>query len=72
MVVDSGLLPFLVGFMDSTEINIRTAALRAVGNICTVGDEFRRKVLVYGALNFACTSLMHDSDEIKKVAQAET
>ena len=39
MVIESGVVPFLVPLLSHSEIKLQTAALRAVGNIVTGTDE---------------------------------
>uniref|UniRef100_A0A8C8FNM9 Importin subunit alpha n=1 Tax=Oncorhynchus tshawytscha TaxID=74940 RepID=A0A8C8FNM9_ONCTS len=42
MVIDSGVVPFLVPLLSHQEVKVQTAALRAVGNIVTGTDEQTR------------------------------
>lgn len=39
VVIESGVVPFLVPLLSHSEIKLQTAALRAVGNIVTGTDE---------------------------------
>lgn len=50
MVIDSGVVPYLVPLLGNPEVKVQTAALRAVGNIVTGTDEQTQAVLNCSAL----------------------
>nr|KAG5701449.1 hypothetical protein BaRGS_032781 [Batillaria attramentaria] len=68
MVIDSGVVPFLVPLLSHQDVKVQTAALRAVGNIVTGTDEQTQVVLNCGALNHFRALLTHPKEKINKEA----
>ncbi len=71
MVLDSGVVPYLVPLLSHPEVKVQTAALRAVGNIVTGTDEQTQLVLNCGALNHMPALLTHAKEKINKVGFLE-
>uniref|UniRef100_A0A915IFY5 Uncharacterized protein n=1 Tax=Romanomermis culicivorax TaxID=13658 RepID=A0A915IFY5_ROMCU len=67
MVIDSGVVPFLVPLLGHSEVKVQTAALRAVGNIVTGSDEQTQVVLNCNALSYLPLLLQHPKEKINKV-----
>uniref|UniRef100_A0A8C9T5X9 Importin subunit alpha n=1 Tax=Scleropages formosus TaxID=113540 RepID=A0A8C9T5X9_SCLFO len=65
MVIDSGIVPHLVPLLSHQEV--KTAALRAVGNIVTGTDEQTQVVLNCEALAHFPALLTHPKEKINKV-----
>jgi hypothetical protein len=68
MVIDSGVVPFMVPLLSHNEVKVQTAALRALGNIVTGTDEQTQCVLNNGALMFFPQLLSHHKAKINKEA----
>uniref|UniRef100_A0AAR2LDH9 Importin subunit alpha n=1 Tax=Pygocentrus nattereri TaxID=42514 RepID=A0AAR2LDH9_PYGNA len=68
MVIESGVVPFLVPLLSHQEVKVQTAALRAVGNIVTGTDEQTQAVLNCDVLAHFPTLLTHPKDKINKEA----
>uniref|UniRef100_A0A915M816 Importin subunit alpha n=1 Tax=Meloidogyne javanica TaxID=6303 RepID=A0A915M816_MELJA len=68
LVIDSGVVQFLVPLLATPEVKVQTAALRAVGNIVTGTDEQTQLVLDCGALQLMQPLLSHTKDKINKEA----
>uniref|UniRef100_A0A665U9N7 Importin subunit alpha n=1 Tax=Echeneis naucrates TaxID=173247 RepID=A0A665U9N7_ECHNA len=66
MVIDSGIVPHLVPLLSHQEV--KTAALRAVGNIVTGTDEQTQVVLNCDALSHFPALLTHPKEKINKEA----
>uniref|UniRef100_A0A7N8XRB3 Karyopherin subunit alpha 3 n=1 Tax=Mastacembelus armatus TaxID=205130 RepID=A0A7N8XRB3_9TELE len=66
MVIDSGVVPFLVPLLSHQEV--KTAALRAVGNIVTGTDEQTQVVLNCDVLSHFPNLLTHPKEKINKEA----
>uniref|UniRef100_A0A8B9KMP8 Importin subunit alpha-4-like n=1 Tax=Astyanax mexicanus TaxID=7994 RepID=A0A8B9KMP8_ASTMX len=66
MVIESGVVPFLVPLLSHQEV--KTAALRAVGNIVTGTDEQTQAVLNCDVLSHFPLLLTHPKDKINKEA----
>uniref|UniRef100_A0A8C1T574 Importin subunit alpha n=1 Tax=Cyprinus carpio TaxID=7962 RepID=A0A8C1T574_CYPCA len=66
MVIDSGIVPYLVPLLSHQEV--KTAALRAVGNIVTGTDEQTQVVLNCDALGHFPALLTHPKEKINKEA----
>lgn len=67
MVIDSGVVQYLVPLLGHQEVKVQTAALRAVGNIVTGTDEQTQLVLDNGALQMMPPLLTHVKEKINKV-----
>ncbi|EDV25305.1 uncharacterized protein TRIADDRAFT_23692 [Trichoplax adhaerens] len=67
-VINTSIVPTLIGFMGAKEIKLQTAALRAVGNIVTGTDYHTQIVLDNGALNHFQNLLTHSKEKVKKEA----
>jgi hypothetical protein len=67
LVIDSGVVQFLVPLLGHPEVKVQTAALRAVGNIVTGTDEQTQLVLDCGALQMMPALLSHQKEKINKV-----
>ncbi|KAL7077620.1 hypothetical protein ACQ4LE_002832 [Meloidogyne hapla] len=68
LVIDSGVVQYLVPLLATPEVKVQTAALRAVGNIVTGTDEQTQLVLDCGALQLMQPLLSHTKDKINKEA----
>uniref|UniRef100_A0A9J8BD59 Importin subunit alpha n=1 Tax=Cyprinus carpio carpio TaxID=630221 RepID=A0A9J8BD59_CYPCA len=68
MVIDSGVVPFLVPLLSHQEVKVQTAALRAVGNIVTGTDEQTQVVLNCDVLSHFSNLLTHPKEKINKEA----
>uniref|UniRef100_A0A7N8WRK9 Importin subunit alpha n=1 Tax=Mastacembelus armatus TaxID=205130 RepID=A0A7N8WRK9_9TELE len=68
MVIDSGVVPFLVPLLSHQEVKVQTAALRAVGNIVTGTDEQTQVVLNCDVLSHFPNLLTHPKEKINKEA----
>ncbi|KAB1267523.1 Importin subunit alpha-4, partial [Camelus dromedarius] len=68
MVIDSGVVPFLVPLLSHQEVKVQTAALRAVGNIVTGTDEQTQVVLNCDVLSHFPNLLSHPKEKINKEA----
>ncbi|XP_031549257.1 importin subunit alpha-3-like [Actinia tenebrosa] len=68
LVIESGVVQFLVPLLSHQEIKLQTAALRAVGNIVTGTDEQTQVVLNHGALSHFTGLLNHPKEKIRKEA----
>ncbi|KAF4789549.1 Importin subunit alpha-4 [Turdus rufiventris] len=68
MVIDSGVVPFLVPLLSHQEVKVQTAALRAVGNIVTGTDEQTQVVLNCDVLSYFPHLLTHPKEKINKEA----
>uniref|UniRef100_A0A8D3D1M9 Importin subunit alpha n=1 Tax=Scophthalmus maximus TaxID=52904 RepID=A0A8D3D1M9_SCOMX len=68
MVIDSGVVPFLVPLLSHQEVKVQTAALRAVGNIVTGTDEQTQVVLNCDVLYHFSNLLTHPKEKINKEA----
>ncbi|KAJ7406554.1 Importin subunit alpha-4 [Pitangus sulphuratus] len=68
MVIDSGVVPFLVPLLSHQEVKVQTAALRAVGNIVTGTDEQTQVVLNCDVLSYFPNLLTHPKEKINKEA----
>ncbi|EDO31940.1 predicted protein, partial [Nematostella vectensis] len=68
LVIESGVVQYLVPLLSHQEIKLQTAALRAVGNIVTGTDEQTQVVLNHGALSHFTGLLTHHKEKIKKEA----
>jgi hypothetical protein len=68
LVIDSGVVQYLVPLLATSEVKVQTAALRAVGNIVTGTDEQTQLVLDCGALQLMHPLLSHTKDKINKEA----
>uniref|UniRef100_A0A914LD06 Importin subunit alpha n=2 Tax=Meloidogyne incognita group TaxID=654580 RepID=A0A914LD06_MELIC len=68
LVIDSGVVQFLIPLLATPEVKVQTAALRAVGNIVTGTDEQTQLVLDCGALQLMQPLLSHTKDKINKEA----
>lgn len=68
MVIDSGVVTFLVPLLSHKEVKVQTAALRAVGNIVTGTDEQTQVVLNCDVLSHFPALLMHQKEKINKEA----
>ncbi|CAL1582012.1 unnamed protein product [Knipowitschia caucasica] len=68
MVIDSGVVQFLVPLLSNKEVKVQTAALRAVGNIVTGTDEQTQVVLNYDVLSHFPKLLTHPKEKINKEA----
>ncbi|KAF3843372.1 hypothetical protein F7725_002221 [Dissostichus mawsoni] len=68
MVIDSGVVPFLVPLLSQQEVKVQTAALRAVGNIVTGTDEQTQVVLNCDVLSHFPNLLTHPKEKINKEA----
>uniref|UniRef100_A0A6I8SGY6 Importin subunit alpha n=1 Tax=Xenopus tropicalis TaxID=8364 RepID=A0A6I8SGY6_XENTR len=68
MVIDSGVVPFLVPLLSHQEVKVQTAALRAVGNIVTGTDEQTQVVLNCDVLSHFHNLLTHPKEKINKEA----
>uniref|UniRef100_A0A8C5AU33 Importin subunit alpha n=1 Tax=Gadus morhua TaxID=8049 RepID=A0A8C5AU33_GADMO len=68
MVIDSGVVPFLVPLLSHQEVKVQTAALRAVGNIVTGTDEQTQVVLDCDVLSHFPNLLTHPKEKINKEA----
>jgi len=68
MVIDSGVVPFLVPLLSHSEVKVQTASLRAVGNIVTGTDEQTQVVLNNDALSHFTSLLNHSKEKINKEA----
>jgi len=68
MVIDSGVVQYLVPLLGHQEVKVQTAALRAVGNIVTGTDEQTQLVLDNGALQMMPSLLTHVKEKINKEA----
>ena len=55
-------------FLNSREVKVQTAALRAVGNIVTGTDDQTQTVLNHGALEHFPNLLNHAKEKINKVS----
>uniref|UniRef100_A0A8C4N485 Karyopherin alpha 3 (importin alpha 4) n=1 Tax=Eptatretus burgeri TaxID=7764 RepID=A0A8C4N485_EPTBU len=66
MVIDSGVVPYLVPLLSHQEV--KTAALRAVGNIVTGSDDQTQVVLNCDALSHFHSLLTHAKEKINKEA----
>lgn len=68
MVIDSSVVPRLIPLLSHKEVNVQTAALRAVGNIVTGTDEQTQTVLNCDALMHFPNLLTHPKEKICKDA----
>jgi hypothetical protein len=68
IVIDSGVVPYLVPLLSHKEVKVQTAALRAVGNIVTGTDEQTQVVLNCNALSHLPNLLKHSKEKICKEA----
>uniref|UniRef100_A0A1I8H0S8 Importin subunit alpha n=1 Tax=Macrostomum lignano TaxID=282301 RepID=A0A1I8H0S8_9PLAT len=68
MVIDQGIVPFLVPLLAHADVKVQTAALRAVGNIVTGTDEQTQTVINHSALSFFPALLTHSKEKINKEA----
>lgn len=68
MVIESGVVSFLVPLLSHAEVKVQTAALRAVGNIVTGTDDQTQHVLNCGALQHMPALLKHSKEKINKEA----
>uniref|UniRef100_A0A4W4FY29 Importin subunit alpha n=1 Tax=Electrophorus electricus TaxID=8005 RepID=A0A4W4FY29_ELEEL len=68
MVIESGVVPFLVPLLSHQEVKVQTAALRAVGNIVTGTDEQTQVVLNCDVLSHFPILLTHPKEKINKEA----
>uniref|UniRef100_A0A8W8IH01 Importin subunit alpha-4 n=1 Tax=Magallana gigas TaxID=29159 RepID=A0A8W8IH01_MAGGI len=68
MVIDSGVVPFLVPLLSHLDVKVQTAALRAVGNIVTGTDDQTQIVLNCDALSHFPSLLTHPKEKINKEA----
>uniref|UniRef100_A0A8C5LY69 Importin subunit alpha n=1 Tax=Leptobrachium leishanense TaxID=445787 RepID=A0A8C5LY69_9ANUR len=68
MVIDSGVVPYLVPLLSHQEVKVQTAALRAVGNIVTGTDEQTQVVLNCDVLSHFQNLLSHPKEKINKEA----
>ncbi|KAG2457170.1 IMA4 protein, partial [Polypterus senegalus] len=68
MVIDSGVVQFLVPLLSHQEVKVQTAALRAVGNIVTGTDEQTQVVLNCDVLSHFPNLLTHPKEKINKEA----
>lgn len=68
LVIDSGVVSYLVPLLTHVEVKVQTAALRAVGNIVTGTDEQTQLVLDCGALMMMPGLLSHQKEKINKEA----
>uniref|UniRef100_A0A6Q2Z590 Importin subunit alpha n=1 Tax=Esox lucius TaxID=8010 RepID=A0A6Q2Z590_ESOLU len=68
MVIDSGVVPFLVPLLSHQEVKVQTAALRALGNIVTGTDEQTQVVLNCDVLSHFPNLLTHPKEKINKEA----
>uniref|UniRef100_T1IVG4 Importin subunit alpha n=1 Tax=Strigamia maritima TaxID=126957 RepID=T1IVG4_STRMM len=66
MVIDCGVVQYLVPLLSHKEVKVQTAALRAVGNIVTGSDEQTQVVLNCNALSHFPALLTHQKDKINK------
>lgn len=66
LVVQSGVIPYLVPLLSHNETKLKTAALRALGNIVTGTDEQTQAVLDCGILSHFAELLTHTSQKIRK------
>ncbi|WAR27993.1 IMA4-like protein, partial [Mya arenaria] len=68
MVIESGVVPFLVPLLSHVDVKVQTAALRAVGNIVTGTDDQTQIVLNCDALSHMHALLSHPKEKINKEA----
>jgi hypothetical protein len=68
LVIDSGVVRYLVPLLGHGEVKVQTAALRAVGNIVTGTDDQTQLVLDCGALQMMPALLTHVKEKINKEA----
>ncbi|KAI1712662.1 armadillo/beta-catenin-like repeat domain-containing protein [Ditylenchus destructor] len=68
LVIDSGVVQYLVPLLGHPEVKVQTAALRAVGNIVTGTDDQTQLVLDCGALQLMPALLSHVKEKINKEA----
>ncbi|KAL3104108.1 hypothetical protein niasHS_002135 [Heterodera schachtii] len=68
LVIDSGVVQYLVPLLGHSEVKVQTAALRAVGNIVTGTDDQTQLVLDCGALQMMPALLSHQKEKINKEA----
>jgi hypothetical protein len=68
MVIDCGVVAFLVPLLNHPEVKVQTAALRAVGNIVTGTDDQTQVVLSHHALDYFPALLAHPREKINKEA----
>jgi hypothetical protein len=67
MVIDSGIVQFLVSLLGHSEVKVQKPTLHAVGNIVTGTDEQTQLVLNCGALKMMPALLSHRDQKINKV-----
>ncbi|VDD96399.1 unnamed protein product [Enterobius vermicularis] len=68
MVINSGVVSYLIPLLSHPEVKVQTAALRAVGNIVTGTDEQTQLVLDCGVLQQMPALLTHQKEKINKEA----
>ena len=68
LVIDSGIVHFVIPLLSHEESKIQTPALRVIGNIATGSDEQTQVVLDLNALAYVPNLLIHSKDRIKKEA----
>ncbi|OTF70281.1 importin subunit alpha-4-like protein [Euroglyphus maynei] len=68
MVIDSGLVSFIIPLLHHDDLKIQTPALRVIGNIVTGTDDQTQFVLDSNVLVYLPSLLNHTKEKIKKEA----
>lgn len=68
LVIDSGIIQYVIPLLSHEESKIQTPALRVIGNIATGSDDQTQVVLDLNALAYVPSLLTHQKERIKKEA----